>query len=71
MAEGCLESVWEVSGGCVSDSGYCLRGMMCKQLMNTQLDLSLLAGSVSPSCLELVRMCYISGCLRGVWGLSE
>ena len=23
---GCLEGVWEVSGGCLSDSGYCLGG---------------------------------------------
>ena len=35
VSEGCLEGVWEVSGGCVSDSGYCLGGMMCKQLINT------------------------------------
>ena len=24
--EGCLEGVWEVSEGCLSDSGYCLGG---------------------------------------------
>ena len=32
----CLEGVWEVSVGCLSDSRYCLGGMMCKQLINTQ-----------------------------------
>ena len=36
VSVGCLEGVWEVSGGCLSDSGYCLGGMMCKQLINTQ-----------------------------------
>ena len=36
VSVGCLECVWEVSGGCLSDSGYCPWGMMCKQLMNTQ-----------------------------------
>ena len=36
LSVGCLEGVWEVSGGCLSDSGYCLGGMMCKQLINTQ-----------------------------------
>ena len=25
-----------MSRGCLSDAGYCLGGMMCKQLMNTQ-----------------------------------
>ena len=24
VSVGCLEGVWEVSGGCLSDSGYCL-----------------------------------------------
>ena len=37
---GCLEGVWEVSWGCLSESGYCLGGMMCKQLITVQLDSS-------------------------------
>ena len=36
VSVGCLEGVWEVSGGCLSEYGYCLGGMMCKQLINTQ-----------------------------------
>ena len=35
VSVGCLRGVWEVPGGCLSDSGYCLGGMMCKQLINT------------------------------------
>ena len=45
-------------------------GMMCKQLLNTQLDYFILAGSFSPSCFGLFKMCRISGCLQGVWKLS-
>ena len=26
VSVGCLEGVWEVSGGCLDDSGYCLGG---------------------------------------------
>ena len=26
VSVGCLEGVWEVSGGCLSDSGHCLGG---------------------------------------------
>ena len=51
VSVGCLKGVWEVSGGCLSDSGYCLGGMMCKQLINTRLYKSILAGSFSPCCL--------------------
>ena len=36
MSDGCLEGVWGVSWCCLSDSGYCVGGMMWKQLINTQ-----------------------------------
>ena len=71
MPEGCLQGVQGVSGGCVSDSGYCLGGMICKQLINIQLESSSSAYSFSPSCRGLVKMCYILGCLKGVWKVSE
>ena len=32
VSGGCLGGVWD----CLSDSGYCLGGIMCKQLINTQ-----------------------------------
>ena len=68
-----LEGVWEVSGGCLSDSGYYVGGMMFKKQINIQLDSSRLAFSFFPSCLRLVKKCHIWGvckvsgrCLGGV-----
>ena len=47
---------------------------MCKQLINTQFESAPLAYSLSPSCLRLVKTCYIFGvsvgCLEGVWEVS-
>ena len=31
MSVGCLEDVWEVPRGCLSDSGCCQGGMMCNK----------------------------------------
>ena len=45
-------------------------GMMCKQLINTQFDYFILAGSFSSSYLGLVKMYRLSGCLQGVWRVS-
>ena len=53
--------------------------MMCKQLINTQFNYPILAGSLSPSYLGLVNIIIVfqgvwrvSGkCLGGVWELSE
>ena len=53
--------------------------MMCKQLINTQFNYSILAGSFSPSYLGLVNIIIVfqgvwrvSGkCLGGVWEVSE
>ena len=59
----CLRDVW----GCLSDSGYCLGGMKCKQLINTQSDSYTFASSFSPSCLGLFKM---GGCLECVWKVS-
>ena len=48
--------------------------MICKQLINTQFESAPLAYSLSPSCLRLVKTCYIFGvsvgCLEGVWEVS-
>ena len=44
--------------------------MICEQLITIQLDSSSSAISFSPSCLRLVKTCYILGCLEGVWELS-
>ena len=76
---GCLEGVWEMSGGCLSDSGYCLRG--CDVQETNKHPIRLICISLFlffHSCFGLVEMCHILGCLRvsggcldGVWGVSE
>ena len=38
VSVGCLEGVWEVSGGCLSDSGYCLGGYDVQAIDNIKLD---------------------------------
>ena len=56
VSVGCLEGVWEVSGGCLCESGYCLGGMMCKQLINTQLCLGPIdAKSIAISPVEMIN----------------
>ena len=63
VSERCLEGVWEVSGGCLGDSGYYVGGMMFKKQMNIQSDSFSLAYSFFSNCLRLVKMCHILGCL--------
>ena len=71
---GCPWGVWKVPGRCLGvvwvtvDTVW--EGMMCKQLINIQLDWFLLAASFSPSCLGMVKMCHILGCLSGVYKVS-
>ena len=36
VSVGCLEGVCEVPGGCLSDSGYCLGGMVSTNLITIQ-----------------------------------
>ena len=43
---------------------------MCKQLINNQFYLSLLAASFSPSGLEMDKKCPNWWCLWGVWKVS-
>ena len=38
VSVGCLEGVREVSGGCLSDSGYCLGGYDVQAIYNIKLD---------------------------------
>ena len=78
VSVGCLKGVWEVSGGCLGDSGYYVGGMMFKKQINIQSDSFALAYSFFHSCFGLVEICHILGCLRvsggcldGVWGVSE
>ena len=55
VSVGCLEGVWEVSGGCLSDSGLWLGGMMCKQFINIPLDSFLIAASFFPCGLGMAK----------------
>ena len=52
MSEGCLEGVLEVSGGCLSDSGYCLGGYDMEVIDKHPIDSSILAGFLSPIALD-------------------
>ena len=63
MSVGCLEDVWEVPRGCLSDSGCCQGGMMCNKKIYIQSDSFSLAYSFFPTSLGLVKICYILGCL--------
>ena len=62
----CVRGVWGVYEWLWILGG----GMMCKQLINTQFDYFILAGSFSSSYLGLVKMYRLSGCLQGVWRVS-
>ena len=59
----------------MSDSGYCVGGMMYEQLINTHLDSYTFALSFSPVALDYSKcrgVCRVSGrCLEGAWRLSE
>ena len=67
----CLEGVWEVSGGCLGDSGYYVGGMMFKKQINIQSDSFSLAYSFFPQLPQIgqnVPYFGVSfGCLEGVW----
>ena len=60
VSEGCLEGVWEVSEGCLSDSGYYLGGYDLHAINKHPIDSSSLVYSFTGSCLGLVKMW---GCL--------
>ena len=68
----CLEGVWEVSGGCLSDSGLWLEGMICKQFIYIPFDSFLLAACFTPTGIvwtksaQILGVCGVSGrCLEG------
>ena len=63
VSAGCLEGVWEVPRGCLSDSGYCQGGMVCNKKLNIQSDSFSSLFIFFPSSLGLVKICYILGCL--------
>ena len=79
MSEGCLEGVWEVSGGCLSDFGYCLGGYDVQAIDNnpirfiyfTVFPFLPVASDWSKHAI-FWGVCRVSGrCLVGVWELSE
>ena len=74
MSVGCLEGVWEVSGGCLSDSGYCL-GRYDKQAIDNHairfIYITLFLFSQLPWIGQNVPYFGVSvGCLEGVWEVS-
>ena len=70
VSVGCLEDVWEVSGGCLSDSGLWLGGMMCKHFLYIPLDSLLIAASFFPSGLGMAKTCPYGVCrVSGSWGV--
>ena len=70
----CLEGVWEVSGGCLSDCGLWFEGMICKQFIYIPFDSFLLAACFTPTGIvwtksaQILGVCGVSWrCLEGVW----
>ena len=61
VSVGCLEGVLEVSGGCLSDSGLWLGGMMCKQFINIPFDSFLLAACFTPTGIVWTKSAQILG----------
>ena len=74
MSEGCLEGVWEVSGGCLSDSGYCLGGYDVQAIDNNPIRfiyITVFLFSQLPRIGQNVPYFGVSvGCLEGVWEVS-
>ena len=74
MSVGCLKGVWDVSGGCLSDSGYCLGGYDVQAIDKHPIRLifiSCFLFSQLPRNGQNVPYFGVSvGCLEGVWGVS-
>ena len=70
MSVGCLEGVWEVSGGCLSDSGYCLGGYDMQAIDNHPIRfiyITVFLFSQLPRIGQNVPYFGLSvGCLEGV-----
>ena len=71
---GCLEGVWEVSGGCLSDSGYYLGGYDMQAIDKHLIRLIFIfffLFSLLPRIGQNVAYIGVSvGCLEGVWEVS-
>ena len=71
MSIGCLEGVQEVSGGCLSDSGYCLGGYDMQAIDNHPIRfiyITVFLFSQLPRIGQNVPYFGVSvGCLEGVW----
>ena len=66
----CLEGVWEVSGGCLSDSGLWLEGMICKQFIYIPFDSFLLAACFTPTGIVWTKSAQILDVCGGVLKVS-
>ena len=74
VSVGCLGGVWEVSGGCLSDSGYCLGRYDVQAIDNHPIRfiyITLFLFSQLPRIGQNVPYFGVSlGCLEDVWGVS-
>ena len=74
VSVGCLECVWEVSGGCLSDYVYCLGAYDMQAIDNHPIRLiyiSVFIFSQLPRIGHNVPYFGVSvGCLEGVWEVS-
>ena len=74
MSEGCLEGVWEVSEGCLSDSGYCLGGYDVQAIDNNPIRfiyITVFLFFQLPRIGQNMPYFGVSvGCLKGVWEVS-
>ena len=74
MSEGCLEGVWEVSEGCLSDSGYCLGGYDVQAIDNNPIRfiyITVFLFFQLPRIGQNMPYFGVSvGCLEGVWEVS-
>ena len=57
LSVGCLESVCNVSGGCLGDSGYCLEGYNAKSIDKSSLGIILISWFLFSQWLPIGQIC--------------
>ena len=63
LSVGCLEGVWEVSGGCLSDSGYCLGRYDMQAIDNHAIRFICITVFLFSQLPWIGQNCHILGCL--------
>ena len=67
---GCLEGVWEMSGGGLSDSGYCLRGCDVQETNKHPIRLICISLFLYSQLLWIGRNVPYFGVSEDVWTLE-